>query len=64
MATGEHNPHNLLFCCMRCQFYSSCITKWLRGEKGEPDYCCDHCQYFYECHPHLVKKQNPENKDK
>ncbi|MFB3896869.1 MAG: hypothetical protein ACE14V_11275 [bacterium] len=42
---------NLLTCCQRCQYYSSCITKWLRGEKGERDYCCDHCPYFAECNP-------------
>lgn len=56
-----NEQQNLLSCCPRCQYYNSCITKWLRGEKGERDYCCDHCPYFFECNPQFKVKQNPQN---
>lgn len=56
-----NNETNLLSCCPRCQYYGSCITKWLRGEKGEPDYCCDHCPFFFECNPQSQRKQNLQN---
>lgn len=38
-----------LNCCKRCRAWSTCVTKWYRGEKGEEDICCDVCSYYRDC---------------
>ncbi|MEW6685499.1 MAG: hypothetical protein AB1393_04760 [Candidatus Edwardsbacteria bacterium] len=54
-----HDGHEVWFmkrsklkpCCSRCQVFTTCETKWLRGEKGEISLCCVACRYFTECYP-------------
>lgn len=38
------------FCCVHCQHYHSCVTKWTRGQKGEEQICCEACAKYSACH--------------
>lgn len=38
------------FCCVHCQHYHSCATKWTRGQKGEEQICCEACAKYAACH--------------
>jgi len=38
------------FCCERCQFTSSCATKWIRAEHGKEQICCELCKNYKNCH--------------
>jgi hypothetical protein len=36
-------------CCDRCSRYSTCVIKWYRGERREPNLCCKECEHYLEC---------------
>jgi hypothetical protein len=38
------------FCCVHCQKYANCVTKWTRQEKGEEQLCCEACAKYGACH--------------
>jgi len=38
------------FCCIQCQAYHNCATKWTRAEKGEEQFCCEACSKYAACH--------------
>jgi general secretion pathway protein A len=38
-----------IYCCTHCGDYLSCVTKWIRGTKGEEQLCCPKCQDFKHC---------------
>jgi len=43
-------------CCISCQLYWTCETKWHRGEKGEKDICCNFCKFYKDCFIEKVRK--------
>jgi len=56
------------FCCHRCQKWSTCDTKWYRGEKGIPQNCCPNCENYDKCYAEFMlteeenRKKNPKKK--
>jgi len=50
-------------CCVSCQSYWTCETKWYRGEKGEKDVCCNLCNFYDDCFMEQVKKRTLAKKD-
>ncbi len=46
----EEEPKEATHCCVRCQNYHNCVTKWTRAEKGEEQICCEACSKYAACH--------------
>ncbi|MEK6646563.1 MAG: hypothetical protein AABY84_07810 [Candidatus Firestonebacteria bacterium] len=44
-------------CCDRCLQINNCITKWVRGERGESDVCCDECPNYQDCLKQEIEKR-------
>ncbi len=42
-------------CCVNCELYGNCETKWYRAEKGEKDICCKQCNSYGDCLIESVK---------
>lgn len=38
-----------ILCCSRCDNYTSCLTKWERGIRGEEQVCCPQCREYHHC---------------
>ncbi len=38
-----------LYCCLNCQEDRTCVTKWIRGTKGEEQLCCPLCKKYLSC---------------
>ena len=38
------------YCCVQCQGYYTCKTKFYRGEKGAEQICCEACTKYASCH--------------
>lgn len=38
-----------IHCCSKCGYWNSCLTKWLRTEKGEENFCCISCFSYKDC---------------
>lgn len=38
------------FCCIHCQEFHKCPTKWYRGQHGEEQVCCETCLKYHSCH--------------
>ena len=38
-----------IYCCVDCQNYMHCKTKWIRGANGEEQICCPQCQDYQRC---------------
>ncbi|MDD5730233.1 MAG: AAA family ATPase [Candidatus Omnitrophica bacterium] len=38
-----------IFCCVHCQKYAKCETKWDRGIKGQEQLCCPTCHSYTSC---------------
>ncbi|MCM8766150.1 MAG: hypothetical protein NC920_04840 [Candidatus Omnitrophica bacterium] len=38
-----------IYCCPKCGAWNSCVTKWVRTEKGEENICCSTCNFYKEC---------------
>lgn len=38
-----------IYCCIDCQHYMSCKTKWIRGTNSEEQLCCPKCQDYGRC---------------
>lgn len=37
-------------CCVHCQQFEKCATKWHRAQKGEDQICCEACSKYAACH--------------
>jgi len=48
---------NFGVCCIKCQLYGICETKWYRGERQEKDVCCKLCEHYDECLIESVRKK-------
>ncbi|MCM8781564.1 MAG: AAA family ATPase [Candidatus Omnitrophica bacterium] len=44
---NSHIPK--IYCCLDCQYYSTCETKWFRGINGEEQLCCAKCNNYHYC---------------
>ncbi|MFN7170398.1 MAG: hypothetical protein ACK4NT_04060 [Candidatus Omnitrophota bacterium] len=38
-----------IYCCPKCAAWNSCVTKWVRTEKGDENFCCSSCSLYKEC---------------
>ena len=50
----ETFSYNHYRCCSRCQHYNSCLLRWIRAERGQPDCCCSLCQEATLCYEKIL----------
>jgi|GEM_PF-3558142 len=53
-----------IYCCPKCEHWNSCVTKWLRTEKGEENFCCSSCSSYKECLRKDIEKILQEKEEK
>ena len=58
------NDHMDWHCCDRCSRYSTCVIKWYRGERREPNFCCKECEHYLECLEKWQKVRDGSGKKK
>lgn len=64
LAPQETAPEIKILCCLDCQKYKNCETKWFRGAKGEEQICCPDCADYQRCRGAIpvVSVADPEDK--